>query len=385
MAEDRLLPDWLLAYLQFTDELESPESFHLWTGLGVISSALRRRVHLEMNYGTIYSNLFMIMVAGSAELRKSTAANFGRNLLLDALTDINIMQDSMTSQGLTKSLNQKRSIMENGVINERQMSDVAIFADEVANLFSYDKLRASTTSRDNKIRLHNLYPTLIGCTDPKNLRTIPAEASDGLIGRLIWIIENKRRGTNSGWMRNPKKILQKKLLREMLMKDLQRISMLAGEMSVDDDAMAHYDTWYHELSTNTDLDQDSKAFYYRCHATALRLAMILSVSINDSLRISLKNMIGAITLIEGQLPANQRVALWKGSSNFEVLRAKYVNYLQTNKGVTTRAILLKHMGVPVDEFDRITGTLAQDGTVRVPDQKVKGQTVIILLDANNAT
>ena len=398
MADSRLLSDWLAAYLEFTDELESAESFHLWTGLGVLSAALRRRVRLEMIYGTTYPNLYIIMVAASAELRKSTAANFGRDLLMDSLSDINLMQDSMTSQGLVKSLNQKRSVIENGVVVEKLHSDVAIFADEVANLFSYDKLRASqmtifltrtyecpnnyqhTTVRDSKIALHNLYPTLIGCTDPKNLRTIPAEAADGLVGRLLWIIEHKRRSTNSGWRRNEKKTLEKKLLREYLMHDLQRITTLSGEMKVEESAMNYYDEWYHALAEREDLDQDSKAFYHRCHATALRLAMILSISTSESLIITHKNMMGALTLIDQQLPANQRINIWKGSTTFEVLRAKYISFLANSKGVTTRAILLKHMGVPAEEFDRITSTLSQDGTIRVPEVKVKGQTVIQLLE-----
>lgn len=398
MAEGRLLQDWLQGYLEFTDELESPESFHLWTALGTVSAALRRRVYLEMVYGTIYPNLYMIMVAASAELRKSTAANFGRNLLMDALTDINVMQDSMTSQGLVKSLNQKRSVVDNGVVVEKLQSDVAIYADEVANLFSYDKIRASTmtifltrtyecpntyehtTSRDNKIRLFNLYPVLVGCTDPKNLRTIPSEAADGLVGRMLWIIEHKRRTANPGFRRDSVRAARNRLLREALMHDLRRISALSGEMTVEEDAMNFYEEWYMRLAAKEDIDQDSKAFYHRCHSTVLRLSMILSITKSEKLIVTQQDMKGAIALIEQQLPANQRINIWKGNSDFEVKRAKYISYLASEKGITTRAKLLKHMGVPADEFDKLTYTFIQDGTVRVPEQKVKGQTVIMLME-----
>lgn len=398
MADKRLLDNWLAAYLEYTSDLESPESFHMWTALGTLSAATRRHTSLVMNYGTIYPNLYIIMVAASAELRKSTAANVGRKILLDTIVDINVMQDSMTSQGLTKSLNHKRSAMENGVVVEKLQSDVVIYADEVANLFSYDKLRAAqmsifltttyecpdvyehTTSRDNKIRLYNMYTTLIGCTDPKNLRTIPAETSDGLVGRLLWVIESKRRNANSGWVDDDKNQLRKQLLREALIHDLRRITQVHGAFKVETDARQYYDDWYYKLAKNENIDQDSKAFYHRCHATVLRIAMLLSLAKREDLTITLDDMHGGLTLINEQLPANQKLSVWKGATNYEALRAKYVSFLQAQPGkMAVRSKVLKHMGVVADEFDRVTATLAQDGTIAIADQKVGGHTVIKLL------
>lgn len=396
----RLLPDWLQSYLEFTAEQESPDSFHLWTAIATLSAAVRRKLCLRMTYGEIYPNIYVIMVAESAKVRKSSAANFGRKILLDAFADINIMQDSMTSQALTKSMNHKTQVIKDNTIAEEQRSDVAIFADEVANLFSYDKMRAAymtifltrtyecpdvydhNTVRDSKIRLHNLYPVLVGCTDPKNLKTIPEEAADGLMGRLIWIIESERRVNNSGWQRDASKSTKTQLIREMLIKDLQEIGRLQGEMHADDSAMNLYDAWYEALTSRDGRDPISDAFYHRCHATVLRIAMLLSISTSDSLMISTKNMQGAITLIEQQLPATRRVGMWTGSSTFEMQRAKYINYLIQQHGVTTRRALLKHMGLEAGEFDRVTATLNQDGTIEIPTMKVKNEVVIRLRTAS---
>lgn len=402
MADHRLLQDWLQGYLEYTAQQESPESLHLWTALSVISAAVRRRVFIEHEYYRIYPNTYVIIVAESAKVRKSTAMDLGRDLLLDACPEVKIMRDSMTSQGLIKALNKKTQVVNaDGKITEELRSDVAIFADEVANLFSYDKTRSSqmvifltrsyscpnlydhTTARDSTVRLHNLYPVFIGGTDPHNLKVLPSDAVGGLTGRLIWIIERERRHNNPGWKRDNESAVRRRLIREMLIHDLQRIAELQGEVTTSKEAQDFYDNWYEQLSARGNEDQNIDAFYQRCHTTALRLAILKCLSETDDMQLTLKHMKAGIALIEQQLPEMQRINMWAGSSNFEILRAKYVSFLiNSPKGVTTRAVLLKHMGVMSEEFDKISYTLIQDGTIRVPEQKVKGQTVIQL--QNNA-
>ena len=65
MPDKRLTADWLTSYMELTSNLESPDSIHLWTGLSLISAASRRKVFLDMEYGKIYPNLYVIIVAES--------------------------------------------------------------------------------------------------------------------------------------------------------------------------------------------------------------------------------------------------------------------------------------------------------------------------------
>jgi len=236
-----------------------------------------------------------------------------------------------------------------------------------------------TTARDSTVRLHNLYPVLLGGTDPHNLKVLPPDAVGGLTGRLIWVIEKERRHNNPGWKRSSESAIRRKLIREMLIADLQRIANLQGEVNVNNDAQRYYDEWYEKLSARGNEDPNVDAFYQRCHTTALRLSILKCISETDSMELTLKHMKAGIALIEQQLPETQRINMWTGSSNFEVLRSKYVSFLTNTNGVTTRAVLLKHMGVMSEEFDKISYTLIQDGTIRIPEQKVKGQTVIQLV------
>lgn len=380
MPEKRLLDDWLTAYLEYTAEQESPESLHLWTALTLISAVVRRKVYLDLEHGRIFPNMYVIIVAESARVRKSTAMDLGRDLLTDAFPDIRIMRDSMTSQGLIKSLNHKVQVVKDDKIVEELRSDVAIFADEVANLFSYERTRAAqmvifltrtygcpavydhTTVRDSTVRLHNLYPVLLGGTDPRNLKVLPDEAVAGLTGRLIWVIESQRRRNNPGWKKSGDQSTRRQLMREMLMHDLHIIGNLHGEVHATPDAMAMYDKWYDGLSQRDTKDPEADAFYQRCHTTAQRASILLSLSGGNSLCISQQHMERAIKLIESQLPELKKVMIWGGGSDYEQKRAKIIYFLQRSGGVSTRKQTLRHMGMQSEDFEKLYNTLVQDGT-----------------------
>lgn len=401
MPDHRLLQDWVSGYLQYTERQESPESLHMWTGMAMISAAIRRNLWIEHEYYTIYPNLYVIIVAESARVRKSTAMNLGRDILLDAIPDIVIMRDSMTSQGLIHSLNHKIKFTENGVEKEELRSNVIIHADEIANLFSYDVQRAKqmviyltrtyespavydhTTARDRTVRLFNNYPVLIGGSDPVNLKTMPEEAIGGLTGRLIFVLETERRHNNPGWKRDDAEATRRKLLREYLIHDLQRIARLRGEIKASKEAMDYYDDWYRDLSGKDTKDPDTDAFYNRCHTTALKLAIVKTVSESDSMDLNIAHIKWGIVLVEAQLPLFKRVRMWKGHTHFEQNRAKLLQYLQSQpRGLGTRRKALDHLGISANDFDQLLLTLIQAGKVEVPKMKVKNETVLILKEVD---
>lgn len=393
--DKRLLPDWIVGYLEYTASHEAPESLHLWNALVAISAASRRKVYIDLEQGPVFPNLYVIIVAESARVRKSASMALGRDLLIDAVPDVRIMRDSMTSQGLIKALNHRVQVLKGDKLVEELRSDVVIYADEVANLFSYERVRAAqmvifltrayespaiydhTTVRDSVVRLHNLYPVMIGGTDPSNLKVLPPEAIGGLTGRLIWVVEGQRRANNPGWKRDSARAARRTLLREALIHDLRRIGNLAGEMRVDADAMDFYDNWYEELAKRDARDPETDAFYHRCHTTALHVGILLAMAHGDELRMTCAQMRAAIGLVEQQLPEVKRVTMWSGPSLFEQHRARCLSFLMRAGGVATRQQLLKHMGMPAQDFDaQLVATLVQDGSIRV--QKIKNQIVIEL-------
>lgn len=56
-----LLPEdnWLYKYLKYTDTMESPSFFHIWSGLAALSSALQRKVFISQGDQFIYPNQYI--------------------------------------------------------------------------------------------------------------------------------------------------------------------------------------------------------------------------------------------------------------------------------------------------------------------------------------
>src|SRR3954464_12186530 len=108
MAEGRLLPNWIQAYLAYTAESESPEEYHKWVAISVIAGALRRRVFFPMGYFQLYPNQYIVMVGPPGRCKKSTAMRIGR-ALLGAVPDLKFTTDSVTRERLIQDLTQAHS------------------------------------------------------------------------------------------------------------------------------------------------------------------------------------------------------------------------------------------------------------------------------------
>lgn len=78
---------WLSDYLDYTQYQESPELFHMWTGIMTIASVLDRRVWVERGdmgvtwYKVYPGQLMCILVAPSGRGHKGTAMRSGRQLM----------------------------------------------------------------------------------------------------------------------------------------------------------------------------------------------------------------------------------------------------------------------------------------------------------------
>ena len=76
----RLLNDWLKAFLDYTEELESPVTFLRWAGLATIGGAAQRKIFAETQAYMAFPNMYVTLV-GPAGSKKSTAIRQGARLL----------------------------------------------------------------------------------------------------------------------------------------------------------------------------------------------------------------------------------------------------------------------------------------------------------------
>lgn len=375
----RSLADWIDGYLEYTKDQESPEKIHLWVAFSLLSSALQRHVYMDLGYARLYPNIYVLIVAESAKVRKSVAMEMGLALLNDSIPDVSIISGAVTPEGLIKHMNRTTTTPNpngKGVLVKHD-SHILIHADELATLFSFDRSRASrmaillteiysskalhlhTTARDGQVPLHNLYPTLLAATDPRNLKVLPEESVGGLIGRIIFVNEKNRRH-NRAWY-DPS--AENRKLREALVADLYRINQLQGAFTISDEARDVFQIWYDKQSEIQLNDPRLDAFHERAHDTARKIAMLLCVARANDLVVTKTHMLGGIAFIEKQMPEFSRVVNWASATTYAQTRAKLIDAMRRTGGVSTRRLLLRALTIPHDEFDVLITSLKGEGVI----------------------
>lgn len=374
----RQLSDWLATYMEYTDDQESPEILHFWVGSCMISAALGRRVYLDRVWYMLYGNIYVLVVGESGRLRKSVAINMGMDILREAVPWCNVMADRMTPEGIVKNLDVMFTDRDRaGNTKGKQPAVVFIHADELASLFGYDGQMASrlgillttiyncpriyehTTAKDGKIFIREPYITLLAATAPQNLKVMPAEAVGGLLGRLIMVGASSKKEPIPWGEPNP----YKAQLRMALVNDLHQISKLEGPILVSPEAKELFAEWYIRQSKITFGDPKVDAFHERCHDTALKMAILTTVSRSNEKLIETHHMENGIRIVEKLLPAHARLMVWLDPSDFPQAKAKFIDILARAKGVVARKDLIKAMGMPIDQFDILVRTLKEEGSI----------------------
>jgi len=308
---------WLQAYDEYILHQESPRTFHFWVGCQLISAALKRHVYLDRDAYQVWPNLYIILVAQSADQRKSTAMDIGLELLED-IPDIHIIHGRATIEGLMDMMNKNVEVGRPGTANEgRAVPDgsVLLHADELQFLFgraSYitdlmtfltaaytakGKLDFLTRSR-GLCKTRNLYPCILTATTPEQMSEIfPSMALfSGFLGRVLLIYPNEK------WPRYAKPKLRREMM-DSLIWDLGCINELYGEMIMTPEADEYFVKWYENLGTAP--SPELASFYLRKHDHVLKLAMILSVSESDRLVLTLEHLkksIEIIQIVEDNIP-----------------------------------------------------------------------------------
>jgi hypothetical protein len=219
-----------------------------------------------------------------------------------------------------------------------------------------------------------LFPTVIAATDPRNLKVLPEEAIAGLLGRLVFVVAGERRHSDAWLDRARNK--ETKALKTALIADLQRISLLSGVIEPSEDARSLFTGWYEKINQRKVEDERIEPFLARCHDTALKIAMLISISRSDKLIIEAEHMAGGIAFIEKLLPESARVIHWTASTIFGQNRSHFLDVIKKHGGTCTRRTIMRAMELSKDDIEAIESTLIQEGTI---ESKLAGHDLIYRL------
>ena len=397
----RELSDWLTKYLEYTENSESPISYHTWCGLSVIAGALQRRVYLKWGLGrVIYPNLYVVLVGPSGRTRKGVAIGIAKDFL-KKIPGITVTPES--SSGRQAMI----MAMKRAIINFQDPSDgkikfhcsVTAFSEELSvflgqgdiaylsNLTDWydskDDWEYETVGR-GKDSLQGLCLNLMGGTAPDWIQSmIPHEAlGGGFTSRIIFIVEEVKRKIIPKYLPTEEELA----LQDLLQADIERISQLAGEITFDDDAEKLYIDWYidqdKKLSAGLPAVTDTRfAGYNERRATHLQKLMILcSASRSDELKIRSVDFHRALALLHSAEVNMPKTFGGLGKSRMSDESDVVINYIKQVK-LTTRKILMQKFYRDIDPITlaNIEALMTQMGVVKIkllPEQADKQYTWI---------
>lgn len=314
-TDGRRLGDWLREFLEITSPLESPFEYFQWSGLSTIAAAAQRKIYMESQAFFAFPNMYIVLV-GPPGSKKSTAIRAGRKLLQkvpglnmssDAPSVAGLMQEFTEIAGVQKdhqSLN--AFISEFGSLFENATETMTGF---LTAIYDGDSDYIKRTRIGGKEHIPFPWLNLLAGTTPTwlgdNLRKSAVEG--GLVARTLYIYSEEIILKNPF----PKYSKEIKKVEEYLINDLAHISVQQGEFDFDGgeggEAYQWFASWYLDRTRFPRVSDNRTAGYFvRKPIHLLKVAMSVSLSKGDSMRLSIEDLQVALAFLNRIEPGMSR-------------------------------------------------------------------------------
>ncbi len=385
MPTKRNLSDWLDGFLTYTKDVETSNIFRKWVGISCLSSALQRKVCVNWGVSlTFYPNFYIILVGKSAA-GKGSAMRPGLDIIKQ-VPGIQLAPQATSLQALIKDLkdNNLSDINEDGSMYFH--SSMTVFSEEftvflgyknnelistLCNWYDCEETWEYHTIKRDKEKVQGVWVTLLGGTTPDLIRTSlpPDSIGGGLTSRIIFVYAEGA-DTISIF---PTETPQLRELRELLIKDLETISLLSGEYSWTQGFMDLWADWRNNDKQNPpfyDIKFDGYCGRRKVHL--MKLAMVMSVSrgtiANEDLLLTKDDLERAIQFLEEVEGKMSLTFAGMGKSDIADLMYRANTFFAMSK---TEEILYRdfarHFESDADKvtLDRLIDTLEAVGTVQL--------------------
>jgi len=311
----RRLKDWLEGYLEYTKPTEAPTQFHFWVGVGTLAAALRRKVYINQIYFEWTPNFYICLVAPPGVATKSSAIGIGEQLLAD-LGTIKLGPSSATWQAMIKLHAEASEAVQMPDGSWLQMSCVTYCTSELGTLVNFHdpqmidvlcdlwdgrRVWSKATAHFGSAVLGNPWVNIIAATTPAWLSdNLPASLlAGGFVARTVFVYADKKRQLIA-YPREYMRQVRPSVSRDDVLHDLEQISLLKGEFTLEREAVEWGTRWYERLYTDLRAAQTKEwqSYLARKQTHAHKLAMVLSASRSDSLVITLSDLQRAVEYLD---------------------------------------------------------------------------------------
>lgn len=355
----RQLKDWLSSYMKYTENTESPRSYHMWGGISVLANALERRCFLQWGHDAIRPNHYIILVGPSGSVRKGAPIVIARKML-EAI-ECNIAPEMVTQQRLIQLMAEATRTYMPKPGRVAMQSPVTIIVEELYGLLgtknteflsmltawwdSRDKW-AYETKHQGTDHCSFLCVNMLAATAPDWIPLIiPAEAmGGGFTSRCMFVVEDRK----SRIIADPNLAMPDMSLAQKLVADLAQIKRITGEFRFTEEGKDAYTSWYtieekkNEQGRPTIGDPRFGGYTARRATMVQKIAMALSVSKSGDLLLdvdTVQRAIGLLELTEKKMP---RVFQGLGENRLARQTALVLELVRAHGEVSRRDILAKH-------------------------------------------
>jgi hypothetical protein len=376
----RKLPYGILKGItEYCLDTEVPGIFALWAGVSTISATLGRDCFVSQGHFVVYSNTYIILVAGSAKCRKSTAINIASRFIESVDPKIKTLSQKMTPEALIGTLSGTLGGEEGSTIITAHAEGIAV-VDEMATmidansfksgmipiltkLYDCEDFQYETRGRGREDVSNPCLSILAGSTLHWIKEAIPQVAiGGGFTSRVIFVYTD----TVDKLIPWPTKNDANDKIKSDIHHDLNLVAKIRGPFAFDAEAKKYYSEEYIRFIQNSDFyDNKNLAGYAgRRHILLLKLSMIVSASERDSKLVNLKDVEVALKILQSAETNMPNVLAQISSEPIGDVCEEVLHIIRHRTKVSRRDLLklMRHKLVARD-LDVIVDTLAEAGII----------------------
>ena len=305
----RLLPDWINAFVEYTEGFDSPVVFRRWAALASISAALQRKVSLFYKRRSLHANVYVIFVAGPASGK--TTAILAAKLLLGSIPTIKFSPQKGTRQKLYMNFAQAQDKVFISPTEMKIHSNYTIFSEEFGTLFGqyenefmsdlndfWDCIPTWTNETKNSgvDRIEGPYLVILAGTTQKWISEALGDRiyGTGFVSRTIFVVGEKL--TQSAPTFEDDHPIEHPLLAP-LKADLKRIHALKGSFRMDSEAQLLFQGWHKDGMRPVPVDPRMIEYNARREVHLLKLSMCISAARRDSMIVTETDLADALNIM----------------------------------------------------------------------------------------
>lgn len=364
-------------YLKYTTHSESPDSYHIWTFLSMISATVGKRCWMEFNYYNVFPNMYIILISLPGVGKKSTAIRIGEKCVADSDANVIVTRDAITPQALIIELEAAFSIFDTPGGKKYGSSSLTVFSSELVTLIGgntamiefltdiYDsgKIWEYKTKGSGKFTISNPCLNVISCvtTDIFCNRIAKDAVSGGFISRSL-VIYDPHIKVISPFVMPTEEELQ---ARQKVVDRFTEVSEVYGEVTFTKEAKEYFEVWYHQEFSKLKKTTQHIEFNSRKHVHVSKAAMLLAIS-ELTLEIDVPILKTAIELLRRVEHNMKFIYLSAGASKFSEIYLKILSALHAVDCITEDEILTVFMkDLTLDEFTDQIEMLVRVGFITV--------------------